>query len=58
MPAASGSGNWVGGIPVTREAQANGLDLVIQVTPGPYFLGELLAANLILFNDFVTPSTL
>jgi len=56
-PGASGSDNWVGGIPLTREAQANGLDLMMQVTPGPYFLGEMLGANLILSNHSFTPYT-
>jgi hypothetical protein len=48
---ATSAGIWVGGTPVTREVKAGGLDFVMQVTPGPYFLGELLAANLSLRND-------
>jgi hypothetical protein len=55
---ALGSDFWVGGTPVTREVQAGGLDFVMQITPGPYFLGELLAANLILRNDSRTTYTL
>jgi hypothetical protein len=58
VQAVSASGGWVGGTPVTREAQANGFDLIMQVTPGPYFLGELLVANLILTNDSLTSATL
>ncbi len=50
-PTATGPDNWVGVTPMTREAKAGGLDFVMQVTPGPYFLGELLAANLSLRND-------
>ena len=53
-----GVDTWVGGIPVTREAQADGLHVVLQLTPGPYFLGELLAANLSLTNDSRTTYTL
>lgn len=48
---ATGPDTWVGGAPVTREAKAGGLDFVMQVTPGPYFLGELLVADLSLRND-------
>jgi hypothetical protein len=53
-----GSDFWVGGTPVTREVQAGGLHFVMQVTPGPYFLGELLAADLVLRNDSHTTYTL
>ncbi len=55
---ATGLDTWVGGTPVTREAEAGGLHIVMQVTPGPYFLGELLAANLSLRNDSLTTYTL
>jgi hypothetical protein len=48
---ATGLDTWVGGIPVTAEAEAGGLHVVLQITPGPYFLGELLAANISLSND-------
>lgn len=50
---ATGPDTWVGGAgaPVTGEAKAGGLDFVMQVTPGPYFLGELLVADLSLRND-------
>lgn len=54
----TGPDTWVGGAPVTREAQAGGLDFVMQVTPGPYFLGELLVADLSLRNDSRTSYTL
>jgi hypothetical protein len=40
----------VGVSPVTREVEAGGLDFRMQVTPGPYFLGELLVADLSLTN--------
>jgi hypothetical protein len=46
------------GAPVTRMAQAGGLRFVMQVTPGPYFLGEMLAANLSLSNHSRTTYTL
>jgi hypothetical protein len=46
------------GAPVTRMAQASGLDFEMQVTPGPYFLGELLKADLSLTNDSGTTYTL
>ena len=55
---ATGPDTWVGGTPVTRGAKAGGLDFVMQVTPGPYFLGELLAAELSLRNDSRTSYTL
>jgi hypothetical protein len=48
---AAGRDTWVGGIPVTAEAEAGGLHVVLQLTPGPYFLGELLVANISLRND-------
>lgn len=44
------SSNSVVGAPVVREAKAGGLDFVMRVTPGPYFLGELLEADLSLTN--------
>ena len=46
------------GAPVTRRVQAGGLEFVMQVTPGPYFLGELLEADLSLTNDSLTTYTL
>jgi hypothetical protein len=51
------SGSWLGGTPVTREAEAGGLYFVMQVTPGPYFLGELLGATLSLTNYSPTSYT-
>ncbi|HKV84676.1 MAG TPA: hypothetical protein VJN88_08975, partial [Ktedonobacterales bacterium] len=56
-PAAT-SNNAVVGTPVVREAKAGGLDFVLRVTPGPYFLGELLVADLSLANDSHTTYTL
>jgi hypothetical protein len=55
---ATGPDTWLGGSPVTREAKAGGLDFVMHVTPGPYFLGELLVADLSLRNDSRTSYTL
>lgn len=55
---AIGPATWVGGTPVTKGAEAGGLDFVMQVTPGPYFLGELLAANLSLRNNSRSTYTL
>jgi hypothetical protein len=49
---------WVGGSPVTAEAEAGGLHVVLEVTPGPYFLGELLAANIVLRNNSPVTYTL
>jgi hypothetical protein len=48
----------VGGTPVTREVEAGGLDFHMQVTPGPYFLGEFLVADLSLTNRSVSTFTL
>ena len=39
-------------------AQAGGLNFVMQVTPGPYFLGELLEVDFSLRNDSHTTYTL
>ncbi len=39
------------GAPVTAQGQADGLELAMRVTPGPYFLGELLAVDLALTNQ-------
>jgi hypothetical protein len=40
--------------PGIRMVQAGGLTFVMRVTPGPYFLGELLEADLSLTNDSFT----
>jgi len=42
------------GTPVTVQTQAGGLEMTMQITPGPYFLSELLAANLSLTNHSQT----
>jgi anti-sigma factor RsiW len=42
------------GTPVKIHSQAGGLDMTMQITPGPYFLSELLAADLILTNHSQT----
>jgi hypothetical protein len=42
----------------TRVAQSGGLYFVMQVTPGPYFLGELLQVDLSLTNHSLTTYTL
>jgi hypothetical protein len=55
---ATGRDTWVGGSPVTAEAEADGLHVLLQITPGPYFLGELLAANIFLRNDSPVSYTL
>jgi hypothetical protein len=47
-----------GGTPVTREVEAGGLDFRMQLTPGPYFLGELLVADLSLTNHSFSTVTL
>jgi hypothetical protein len=54
----SGADTWVAGAPLTREARAGGLESVLQLTPGPYILGELLGADLSLRNDSRTTYTL
>ena len=38
------------GTPVKVESQAGGLDMTMQITPGPYFLSEMLEADLTLTN--------
>jgi hypothetical protein len=40
--------------PITKTSQANGIEASMQVTAGPYFLGELLEANLSLTNHTQT----
>jgi hypothetical protein len=42
------------GTPVTVRTQARGLEMTIQITPGPYFLSEMLAADLSLANHTQT----
>jgi anti-sigma factor RsiW len=42
------------GTPVKIHSQAGGLDMTMQITPGPYFLSEMLAADLILTNHSQT----
>jgi hypothetical protein len=44
--------------PVTKMAEAGGLNFVMEVTPGPYFLGELLEADLSLTNESLITYTL
>jgi hypothetical protein len=44
--------------PITMHSQANGIDASMQVTSGPYFLGELLEANLSLTNHTKTTLTM
>jgi hypothetical protein len=46
------------GTPVTRMVQADGLTFTMQVTPGPYFLGELLEADLTLSNESLSTYSL
>ncbi len=41
-------------VSTTIRAQANGVEAVMQITPGPYFLSELLEANLSLTNHTET----
>lgn len=38
------------GTPVTVHAQAGGLEMTMQITPGPYFLSEMLAVEMSLTN--------
>jgi anti-sigma factor RsiW len=42
------------GTAVKIHSQANGLDMTMQITPGPYFLSEMLAVDLILSNHSQT----
>ena len=56
--ASSGTATWGDGGPFTRVALADGLYFVMKVTPGPYFLGELVAADLSLTNSSQTTYTL
>lgn len=42
------------GTPVTVHAQAGGLEMTMRITPGPYFLSEMLAADLSLGNHSQT----
>ena len=56
--ASSGIAIWGGGGPFTTGAQAGGLYFVMTVTPGPYFLGELLQVDLSLTNSSPTTYTL
>lgn len=43
------------GKPITVQTQANGLEATMRVAPGPYFLNEMLAADLTLTNHSQTP---
>ena len=56
--ASYGTAIWGGEGPSTRVAQAGGLYFVMTVTPGPYFLGELLQVDLSLANSSFTTYTL
>jgi hypothetical protein len=56
--ASYGTAIWGGEGPSTRVAQAGGLYFVMTVTPGPYFLGELLQVDLSLANSSRTTYTL
>lgn len=42
------------GTPVTIRSQAGGMEMTMQITPGPYFLSEMLAADLSLTNHSQT----
>ncbi|HEY6543104.1 MAG TPA: zf-HC2 domain-containing protein [Ktedonobacteraceae bacterium] len=42
------------GTPVKVQSQAGGLEMTMQITPGPYFLSEMLAADLTLTNHSQT----
>lgn len=42
------------GTPVKIHSQAGGLEMTMQITPGPYFLSEMLAADLSLTNHSQT----
>jgi hypothetical protein len=42
------------GTPVTVHSQAGGLEITMQITPGPYFLSEMLVADLTLTNHSQT----
>jgi len=42
------------GTPVTLRAQAAGLEITMRITPGPYFLSEMLVADLSLTNHSPT----
>jgi len=42
------------GTPVTVDAKAGGLEMTMRITPGPYFLSEMLAADLSLTNHSPT----
>lgn len=44
-----------GGTAATVHAEAEGLEMSLRVTPGPYFLGELLAVDMSLTNTTQTP---
>lgn len=46
------------GTPVTAHVQAGGLEFSMRITPGPYFLSELVAADLSLTNHTHTTFTL
>jgi hypothetical protein len=49
---------WEGGGQYTRAAEWGGLSVVMTVTPGPYFVGELLLVDLSLTNSSSTSYTL
>ena len=42
------------GTPVKVQSQAGGLEMTMQITPGPYFLSEMLAADVTLTNHSQT----
>ena len=46
------------GTPVTAHTRANGLEMSLQITSGPYFLSELLAVDISLTNHTHTTFTL
>ena len=53
--ASSGTATWGDGGPFTRVALADGLYFVMKVTPGPYFLGELLAGRSLAYQLLAGP---
>lgn len=47
QPKASGS---VSNLPLAAHSEAGGLEMSMSLTPGPYFLGEMIAVNLLITN--------
>ena len=56
--ASSTAALWGGGGQYTRAAEWGGLTIVMKVTSGPYFVGELLLVDLSLTNSSATTYTL